>query len=57
MKQKIIQQVSLENQNLDPEEVEALIELRIEQEGICSNASELVCDQYDEQEIKNDDDA
>jgi hypothetical protein len=57
VKQKIIQQVSLENQNLDPEEVEALIELRIEQEGICSNASELVCDQYDEQEIKNDDDA
>jgi hypothetical protein len=35
VKQRIIQQVSLENQNLDPEEVEALIELRIEQEGIC----------------------
>ena len=30
VKKKIIQQVSLENQNLDPEEVEALIELRIE---------------------------
>ena len=53
-KEALLKQLTEQNPNTDPEEVEVMLEKHIENNGLMSDNTELICQEYTEDQIAED---